>query len=71
MSRFIVRCCTADAIAVNIPVRYDRAADLPRDTWVQVEGTIRASGTPEQMQSVVEAQKVDLVAQPSQPYLYP
>lgn len=71
VARFVMRCCTADAFAVSVPVRYARAADLANDTWVEVDGTVRSpralGGTP----AVVEAEAVRVVPQPSHPYLSP
>jgi uncharacterized repeat protein (TIGR03943 family) len=71
ISRFVVRCCTADAIALSFPVHYAGASALPRDTWVQVDGQIHLTGSSSAPTPVVEADSVKVVAQPSQPYLYP
>jgi uncharacterized repeat protein (TIGR03943 family) len=71
VARFMVRCCTADAFPVTMPVRYEGAADLPRDQWVEVAGTIRYAGDGDDRAAVVDAREVRRIAQPSRPYMYP
>ncbi len=71
VSRFVIRCCTADAVAFFFPVRYDHAAELARDTWVEVQGRIQSSGTPGSSDPLLVAEQVRVVPQPAQPYLYP
>jgi putative membrane protein len=71
VARFMVRCCTADAFPVTMPVRYEQAADLPRDAWVEVEGTIHYAGSGDDRAAVVDAREVRRIAQPSRPYMYP
>lgn len=71
VSRFVVRCCTADAVAASFPVHYGRSSELTRDTWVQVDGQIHLVGSANAATPVLEADSVQIVPQPSQPYLYP
>ena len=71
IARFMVRCCTADAFPVTMPVRYEGAAELARDSWVEVDGTIRYETGPEGSAAVVEAREVRAIAQPTRPYMYP
>jgi hypothetical protein len=69
VARFIMLHCTADAYAVSVPVRYAGAGELPDDTWVHIEGTVRAGGPEGNRQAVVEADSVRVIPQPRQPYL--
>jgi uncharacterized repeat protein (TIGR03943 family) len=71
VSRFVVRCCTADAVATSFPVHFSGSADLQRDTWVQVDGQIHLDGSATAPVPLIEADSVKVVPQPSQPYLYP
>ncbi len=71
VARFMVRCCAADATAVRVPIRYDGAAGLAPDTWVEVDGTIDYGRTPDGPGPLVEASSVRSVPQPNRPYLYP
>jgi uncharacterized repeat protein (TIGR03943 family) len=68
VGRFLVRCCTADAVAVSLPVEYAHAADLASDTWVEVQGTIRVDGA-RGSSLVVVADSVQVVDEPARPYL--
>jgi putative membrane protein len=67
VGRFLVRCCTADAVAVTVPVRYAHAADLAQDTWVDVKGTLRVGG--DGAEPLLEAESVRVVDEPTRPYL--
>jgi uncharacterized repeat protein (TIGR03943 family) len=68
VGRFLVRCCTADAVAVSFPVQYADAANLTRDTWVDVQGTLRA-GASGASKPVLVADSVRVVDAPERPYL--
>jgi uncharacterized repeat protein (TIGR03943 family) len=46
LTRFVVSCCAADGIPVQVEVRGAPEA-LPDDTWVRVVGTWRPGGEPE------------------------
>jgi uncharacterized repeat protein (TIGR03943 family) len=71
VGRFVVRCCTADAIALSFLVHYDRSSELTRDAWVSINGTVARIDGSTQMLPIVEAEQVTIVPQPSRPYLYP
>jgi uncharacterized repeat protein (TIGR03943 family) len=64
VGRFVVRCCTADAIAFSVPVQYDGSADLVRDSWVEVEGVLSSAD-----RLVLRAESVRIVPTPERPYL--
>ena len=70
--RFVIVCCAADAIPVQVVLRSHDAAELPNDGWVRVEGTVgsanAADGAPV---AVVDAQRVTTIPAPSDPYLSP
>jgi len=71
VGRFVVRCCTADALALSFLVHYDRSSELTRDAWVDVNGILARTGGSGQAMPIVEAEQVTIVPQPSRPYLYP
>jgi uncharacterized repeat protein (TIGR03943 family) len=71
LERFVVQCCTADAVALSVLVQRDGADSLARDTWVQVEGSIHYLGAIDSSLPFVDAVHVDVVPQPSRPYVYP
>ena len=73
VTRFVVGCCAADAMAVGLPVSLPAA--LPLDgaleegQWVRVVGhfaTAEGGAMP-----VLFAEQFETVLEPSQPYLYP
>lgn len=71
VTRFVVRCCAADGMAVSLRVRSPDADVLAADTWVRVNGVLRlAEGTGEAT-VYVEADQLTVVPAPSTPYLSP
>ena len=73
LTRFVVGCCAADAMAVGLPVSL--AAGLPSEgeleegQWVRVVGQFAAS-TGNSI-PVLVAEQLEAVPEPNQPYLYP
>ncbi len=73
LTRFVVGCCAADAMAVGLPVSV--AAGLPSEgaleegEWVRVVGQFAAS-TGNSI-PVLVAERLEVVPEPNQPYLYP
>ena len=73
LTRFVVGCCAADAMAVGLPVSL--AAGLPSEEaledgqWVRVVGRFAAS-TGNSI-PVLLAEQLEAVPEPNQPYLYP
>ena len=73
LTRFVVGCCAADAMAVGLPVTL--AAGLPsggeleEGQWVRVVGQFAAS-TGNSIPLLV-AEQLEAVPEPNQPYLYP
>ncbi|GAB4183519.1 MAG: TIGR03943 family protein [Roseiflexaceae bacterium] len=70
LARYVVQCCAADASAVGLPVRWQTAADLPRDQWLRVEGWLAWEERQGGLQPLVVATRVDRIDPPSDPYLY-
>lgn len=71
VSRFVVTCCTADSLAVGLPVVWEGTSKLENDTWVQVSGTIGLEDVEGSPTAVILAETVDVVPQPANPYLAP
>ncbi len=73
LTRFVVGCCAADAMAVGLPVSL--AAGLPsrgeleEGQWVRVVGQFAVS-TGNSI-PVLVAEQLEAVPEPNQPYLYP
>lgn len=43
VGRFLVMCCTADAMPFGIIVQSQKAPSFDKDTWVTIEGTLHAT----------------------------
>lgn len=71
VTRFVVRCCAADGMAVSLPVRHPDADSLAADTWVQVDGVLRQAEDGTDSTVFVEADLMTIVPAPAAPYLSP
>ena len=72
VSRFKITCCAVDAAPSGLPVYYpDWSNELSADTWVQVAGAIETNPSADSDQGLaVLPGSVDVVEEPSDPYLY-
>lgn len=71
VTRFVVRCCAADGLAVSLPVRHVDADGLPADAWVRVDGVLRLADDAGRTVPYVDADALTPVPQPDVPYLTP
>lgn len=71
VSRFILSCCAADGYAVGVIVEPADGASFEQDTWVQVTGSMDMISYNGIASPLIRAERVEVVAQPEQPYLYP
>jgi uncharacterized repeat protein (TIGR03943 family) len=69
VARFTMSCCVADASAIGIPVHW--AEPLPQGEWVRVQGMFRTGEFRGDPMPILQADSVEIVAQPEHPYLYP
>lgn len=65
LTRFIVTCCAADAISVQVRVVGAPPGRFEQDQWVRVAGTIYPLGR----EVIVDPSTIDPVPRPEQPYL--
>jgi uncharacterized repeat protein (TIGR03943 family) len=71
LSRFVIACCAVDATPVSLPVfrpGWDKELDV--DSWVEVEGQIKAINTGGQVNFYLVADSIQAVDQPIEPYDY-
>jgi uncharacterized repeat protein (TIGR03943 family) len=71
VSRFVITCCSADAVAIGMVVSWDQASTLNENTWVDVKGAVKSYHLDDQPIPLIEASVVKLVDQPDTPYLFP
>ena len=73
LTRFVVGCCAADAMAVGLPVSLadglPSGGELEEGQWVRVVGKFAVS-TGNSI-PVLVAEQLEAVPEPNQPYLYP
>ena len=68
VARFVVACCVADAAGYTLPVQWKSAAALKDDGWVRIKGKVALGGFG---QPLIQADSVEAVATPDNPYIYP
>jgi uncharacterized repeat protein (TIGR03943 family) len=69
--RFVIVCCAADAIPVQAIVKAPGAAALHNDDWIRVSGILRTVMQDGRAVPVIEADQINPIAPPDQPYLTP
>ena len=71
IARFIVSCCTADSLAIYMPVLSPDASQFPIDSWVRIKGTVGLADIMGEETAVIQATEIIPTEQPAEPYLYP
>lgn len=71
LARITLSCCVADASAIGLPIRYEGAAALSPDQWVQVRGRFQLSEFGAELLPILAVEELILTDPPEQPYLYP
>ncbi|WP_152393371.1 TIGR03943 family putative permease subunit [Paenibacillus guangzhouensis] len=71
ISRMAMQCCSADAAPYGILVRAEKGRNYAEDAWISVTGTIHKTlyGGNEVM--VLDAEEIEKIAVPKDPYVYP
>jgi uncharacterized repeat protein (TIGR03943 family) len=67
LSRFMVTCCVADALSIQLRVVNAPPGQFEADDWVKVTGQMYPLGK----EVIIDATAVAPVPRPSHPYLYP
>ncbi|MBY9080198.1 TIGR03943 family protein [Paenibacillus sp. HN-1] len=70
ISRFLVMCCTADAVPFGTVVHSQAASSLKNDTWVRIDGTIKTGTVNGKEVLQIEAKQIQVIKQPESPYIY-
>jgi putative membrane protein len=65
LTRFIVSCCVADALSVQVRVVGAPPGRFGQDQWVRVTGTFYPVGR----ETVVDASSIERIPRPDDPYL--
>ncbi|MDP9068652.1 MAG: TIGR03943 family protein [Actinomycetota bacterium] len=67
LTRFLISCCVADALSVEVRVVGAPPGEFEKDQWVRVTGKIYPLGD----EVIVDARSVEAVERPEKPYLNP
>lgn len=71
ISRFVVSCCAADGFAIAMVGEWPQASALKQDSWVLVKGTVQSITLHDRAVPMIQAESVQAVPIPEQPYLFP
>ncbi len=71
VSRFVVTCCVADAIALGMVVDWPGGDKMPDNVWVEVQGPVYTAELSGQKLPGITAQSVKTIQTPDQPYIFP
>jgi uncharacterized repeat protein (TIGR03943 family) len=67
LTRFLISCCVADALSVEVRVVGAPPGRFAKDDWVRVEGKIYPVGG----EVILDAASIEAVERPDRPYLNP
>lgn len=70
LTRFLVMCCTADAVPFAVLARGDEVPALEEDAWIELEGTIEVEQVNGEERLQIRADQIRSVEQPTSPYIY-
>jgi len=68
--RFLIWCCTSDAMPIPILVEYDRASELKANSWVRIKATPHVVKGEHGEEVVLRDAEVEVTERPKDPYLY-
>ena len=71
VSRFVISCCAADGFAIAMVGEWPQASALKQDSWVLVKGTVQSITLHDRAVPMIQAESVQAVPVPEQPYLFP
>jgi putative membrane protein len=71
VGRFIISCCAADGFAVAMVAESPDAQTYEQDAWVLVKGTLSSTILNDRSVPLIQAESIQLVEMPAQPYLFP
>ncbi len=69
--RFVVNCCTADAVLGGIICEAEEELNYADGSWLQVRGIVALDGHDEQEIPVLKVISMEPVEEPANPYVYP
>jgi uncharacterized repeat protein (TIGR03943 family) len=69
--RFVIICCAADAMPVEVVVQSPKTSALKPDDWIRVSGILKTEQKDGNTVPVIMADQIDPIPTPDDPYLSP
>ncbi len=69
--RFVIVCCAADAMPVEVVVQSPKTSAFKPDDWIRVTGTLKTELKDGNAVPVIMADKIEPIPTPDDPYLSP
>ncbi|OOC62049.1 TIGR03943 family putative permease subunit [Paenibacillus ihbetae] len=70
VSRFLLMCCTADAVPFGILVSGEQASRFENDAWVSIEGTVQTVKIGGEERLLIQAESIETIEEPASPYIF-
>jgi uncharacterized repeat protein (TIGR03943 family) len=70
LGRFILTCCVADATAIGLMVEGEGIDEMIENQWYRIRGTVFQTVLEGQVMPVIQADQIEEVPMPEEPYLY-
>jgi len=69
--RYVVSCCSADAIIDGFLCEYNNASDLSKGSWLNIRGTIQKGEYENSIIPMIKVTSFSKGQEPESPYIYP
>jgi putative membrane protein len=69
--RYVVSCCSADAVPDGFLCEYARASELSEGSWLKIHGTLQMGEYENEIIPVIKVTSISRVQEPKNPYVYP
>ncbi|NOU98890.1 TIGR03943 family putative permease subunit [Paenibacillus planticolens] len=70
VGRFVINCCSADAMPYGAMIDFPEAQNYPKDAWVKVTGTVESGSYNGKDIFMIKADQIEKIAAPDAPYLH-
>lgn len=70
LTRFLVMCCTADAVPFGVMIQGEDVANIEADAWIELEGRIQIANINGEARLQIKADQIRQVEQPASPYIF-
>lgn len=69
--RYVIVCCTADALPYGALCEHKEAAQYKDGTWLSIRGVIQEKKTADKIEPVIKITSCQQVPEPKNPYVFP